>query len=170
MASTLSLVRSQAGQERLEPPHVGCYSAREMLRGRPGTPLFERLKDAEFDERSFCSVAGLSLRRQRAVDLDQCRIGDALTMIPPVTGNGMSMAFESAEIATEPLASYSRGESDWTEARAAVARGCDSAFGRRLRWARWLQWMMFAPILQTRAGSFALSSEWLWRMMYIKTR
>jgi len=141
-----------------------------MIRGRPGTPLFERLKEAEFDERSFCSVAGLSLRRHRAEGQDECRIGDALTMIPPVTGNGMSMAFESAEIAIEPLAAYSRDEVHWTRARAAVAQACDAAFGRRLRWARWLQWMMFAPVLQTRAGSFALSSEWLWQTMFAKTR
>ena len=31
-------------------------------------------------------------------------------MIPPVTGNGMSMAFESAELAVAPLAAWSRGE------------------------------------------------------------
>src|SRR5207248_10028126 len=65
-----------------------------LLRGSSGTPLYERLSDAIFDEDSFCSVAGLSLRRQRATAQPECRLGDALTMTPPVTGNGLSMAVE----------------------------------------------------------------------------
>ena len=69
-------------------------------------------------------------------------------MIPPVTGNGMSMAFEAAEMAIGPLAAYSRGESSWSEARESVAAACDRAFARRLAWARWLQWMMFTPVLR----------------------
>src|SRR5207302_9370024 len=80
----------------------------DTLRGAPGSLLNGRLAEAKFDEDSFCSVAGLVLRPQKAPEKTECRIGDALTMIPPVTGNGMSMAFESAEIAIEPLAAYSR--------------------------------------------------------------
>jgi hypothetical protein len=91
-------------------------------------------------------------------------------MIPPVTGNGMSMAFESAGSAIEPLAAYSRGEMTWTRAQQAVACACDKAFGKRLRWARWLQWMMFAPVLQRELGPVALNSELLWRVMFAKTR
>ena len=75
----------------------------DLLRGKPGSPLRERLASARFDENSFCSVAGLSLKPQRAAEKTECCIGDAVTMIPPVTGNGMSMAFESAEIAIDPV-------------------------------------------------------------------
>src|SRR5206468_1938623 len=82
------------------------------LRGEPGSRLFARLEHAEFDAKSFCAVAGLSLKPQ-PIDARECRIGDALTMIPPITGNGMSMAFESAHVAFEPLAAYARGEADW---------------------------------------------------------
>ena len=39
---------------------------RDLLRGQPGSPLRERLAGAEFDENSFCAVAGLSLRPQQA--------------------------------------------------------------------------------------------------------
>ena len=69
-------------------------------------------------------------------------------MIPPVTGNGMSMAFESAEIAIEPLTRYSRGEISWAQARDTIARKCDAAFAERLTWARRLQWLMFSPVLR----------------------
>jgi len=136
----------------------------------PGTLLWERLAGAEFDEGSFCSVAGFSLRPQRAVLRGECCIGDALTMIPPVTGNGMSMALEAAALAVGPLAAYSRGEWAWAEAQRCVAAACDRAFAQRLAWARWLQWMMFTPLLRGWSASAALHSEWLWRLMFAHTR
>jgi len=143
---------------------------RELLLGQAGTPLRQRMAAAEVEEASFCAVAGLSLRPRRAAAQSECRIGDALTMIPPVTGNGMSMAFEAAELAIPPLAAYSRGEISWTQARAAIARACDAAFAQRLAWARWLQWMMFTPVLRTGLGAVALDSERLWRTMFVRTR
>ena len=91
-------------------------------------------------------------------------------MIPPVTGNGMSMAFESAELAIDPLEAFSRGQTNWCQAKQAVARACDNRFSRRLFWAKWLQWMMFAPVLQGVIGNFALNSGWLWRLMFARTR
>jgi flavin-dependent dehydrogenase len=142
----------------------------ELLRGKPGSPLRERLAAARFDESSFCSVAGLSLKPQRAGGKTECCIGDAVTMIPPVTGNGMSMAFESAEMAIEPLTRYSRGETDWVEARETVASACDTAFAARLTWARRLQWLMFSPALRTPLGKFLLRSESLWKFLFAKTR
>ena len=66
-------------------------------------------------------------------------------MIPPVTGNGMSMAFEAAELAIDPLADYSRGVLTWSDAQQAIARACDERFAQRLTWARWLQKLMFIP-------------------------
>ena len=145
-------------------------SKAERLRGDPGSRLRERLRLAEFDPDSFCSVAGLPLRPQRAAARAECCIGDRLTMTPPVTGNGMSMAFESAELAVAPLADYSQGRLDWLGARQRLAQGCDAAFARRLVWARHLQWMLLAPALQGRLGARLLRSEWLWRFLFERTR
>jgi menaquinone-9 beta-reductase len=158
------LFRRRATRHETTPPW------RELLVGRPGTPLHARMAGAEIDDASFCAVAGLSLRPQRAMARDDCALGDALTMIPPVTGNGMSMAFEAAEMAAGPLAAYSRGELTWAQARQTIARACDGAFAQRLAWARWLQWMMFTPILRTTPGSLVLNSDWLWRTMFTRTR
>ena len=91
-------------------------------------------------------------------------------MIPPVTGNGMSMAFESAELAAEPLAAYSRGSVSWTEARESIAAACDTAFARRLAWAKFLQALMFSPLLRTKAGAALLRSDWLWNWLFARTR
>jgi hypothetical protein len=91
-------------------------------------------------------------------------------MIPPVTGNGMSMAFESAELAVEPLTAFSQSEMSWTETQQTIARICDHAFARRLAWARWLQWLMFSPVLRTGVGTVLLRSDLLWRMLFTRTR
>jgi 2-polyprenyl-6-methoxyphenol hydroxylase-like FAD-dependent oxidoreductase len=155
---------------RRAPAHDPTQHWSETLRGHPGTSLRERLAAAVFDQDSFCSVAGLSLRPQRAAARGECCIGDALTMIPPVTGNGMSMAFESAGLALDPLSAYSRGEAFWTQARQSVARACDAAFSRRLAWARWLHWMMFAPAMQGALGPMVLRSGWLWQIVFSRTR
>jgi 2-polyprenyl-6-methoxyphenol hydroxylase-like FAD-dependent oxidoreductase len=128
------------------------------------------LAGAILDESSFCAVAGLPLRPQRASEQSECRLGDSLTMIPPVTGNGMSMAFEAAEMAITPLAAYSRGEISWLEARQTVARACDAAFARRLAWAQWVQRSMFAPALQGSLGQLVLRWDWLWQLLFARTR
>jgi flavin-dependent dehydrogenase len=149
---------------------AGPADWREMFRGIPGSLRHERLAEAVFDEDSFCSVAGLCLSSHRAADSEECRIGDALTMIPPVTGNGMSMAFESAELAAELLAGYSRGEISWTEARRAIARKCDDRFRRRLRWAGYLQRLMFMPPMRDILVSGVPRWPGLWRLLVNLTR
>jgi flavin-dependent dehydrogenase len=149
---------------------VGPQNRREWLRGPIGSPLHQRLASAEFDENSFCAVAGLSLQPSRAVARADCCIGDAITMIPPVTGNGMSMAFESAELAIEPLIAWSRGEISWAETQPRIARRCDAAFARRLAWAKWLQRFVLTPSLQNTLVRFAARSDWFWRMAFEKTR
>jgi len=158
------LFRRRVGEDHT--PH----NWREWLRGQAGSPLNRRLAPAEFDESSFCAVAGISLRPQRAAARAECCVGDAITMIPPVTGNGMSMAFESAEMAVEPLAAWSRGEISWTEARQTLAHRCDTAFARRLAWAKWLQRMMLTPSLQNVLVGFVSRSECFWRTAFERTR
>ena len=143
---------------------------KQLLSGEPGTALRRRLASAVFEESSFCSVAGLPLTPQHASESDECRIGDALTMTAPVTGNGMSMAFESAESAIDPLTAYSRGDLSWWQAQQIVAAACDSAFARRLAWASKLQWMMFAQPFRGGLGAIALHSDRLWRLLFSRTR
>lgn len=159
------LFRRRAGR------HDQLPSWRELImHGPAGTPLHSRLAGAVLDERSFCAVAGLPLQPQHASEQSECRLGDALTMIPPVTGNGMSMAFEAAEIAIAPLAAYSKGEVSWLEARQTVARACDAAFARRLAWAQCVQRIMFTPALQGSLGQLVLSWDWLWNLLFVRTR
>jgi menaquinone-9 beta-reductase len=145
-------------------------SKTDWLRGRNGSVLRERLNTAEFEPGSFCSVGGIQLKPQRASNKKECSIGDALTMTPPVTGNGMSMAFESAEAAIEPLTAYSCGKSNWTDTQRQIALKCDSAFSRRLAWARILQWMIISRSVHDGLKKFLLRSDLIWRLMFAQTR
>ncbi len=117
-----------------------------MLRGEPGSALHRRLRDAAFDEDSFCAVAGLCPAPRRFRQHPECEVGDALTMTPPLTGNGMSMAFESSEVAVEPLVRYSQGECGWDRAQALIAAGCHRLFWSRLLTATLLQAALFHPV------------------------
>jgi 2-polyprenyl-6-methoxyphenol hydroxylase-like FAD-dependent oxidoreductase len=164
VVNVCGLFRRRAGQAPASP------KARELLKGRPGSTLAKRMAAAVLDEASFCAVAGLNLRVPRLGQGHECCLGDALTMIPPVTGNGMSMAIESAAAATEPLVAYSRGVLSWIEAQTSIAAQCDRIFKKRLAWAVWLQRMMLWPPLQGRLATIALRSDWLWRVMFSHTR
>ena len=143
---------------------------RELLRGQPGSPLRQRLAAAEFDENSFCAIAGLSLQPQQAAGRTEICVGDTITMIPPVTGNGMSMAFESAELAIAPVVAWSRGESSWNTARQNIAEDCDAVFAGRLAWAKWLQRLVLTPALQNPVIALAARCDWFWRTAFERTR
>ena len=105
--------------------------------------LRERLVHAKWDEHSFAAVSALpigfehSSRRGLATfhvgdEAKQFLLGDALSMIPPFTGNGMSFALESASLAVDPLASYSGGELSWSEASTFFQTATRKRFRRRL--------------------------------------
>ncbi|HUD83903.1 MAG TPA: hypothetical protein VMQ67_10385 [Candidatus Saccharimonadales bacterium] len=143
---------------------------RRWLIGPEGSALHRRLGDANFLEDSFCSVAGLMIGPQSAADHSECCIGDALTMIAPLTGNGMSMAFESAAIAIPPLEAYSRGSLAWEEARRQIGEHCDSIFRRRLRWGRCLQAAAFCNGWSDALVWFGNRCPGLWRCCFERTR
>ena len=98
--------------------------------GRCGA-LAERLAAADVDGDSFLGVAGFELGWRDAPE-ELCCLGDALGMIPPFTGNGMSMAFESAESALSPLLRWSRGTDDWPHVVAEIRCRMRRRFRRRI--------------------------------------
>jgi flavin-dependent dehydrogenase len=93
--------------------------------------LAGRLRVADIDAGSFCAVAGLSFDTPPAAT-DRIRLGDAFAVIPPFTGNGMTMAFQSAAEALAPLLRYSRGEAGWPETCRATNAALRSRFRLRL--------------------------------------
>jgi flavin-dependent dehydrogenase len=128
-----------------EPVPALAREWRGWLCGEPGSALHARLAEARWDDASFSSVAAIGLAPRRALPGEGMSVGDAVTMIPPVTGNGMSMACESAAAAVDPLAAWSVGESSWDEARRTLAKDLDFRFARRLRTAAILQRAILHP-------------------------
>jgi flavin-dependent dehydrogenase len=93
--------------------------------------LAQQLRDGEWRANSFSAVAGFALGRQTPLP-GLLSLGDAESMIPPFTGNGMSMAFQAAELALDPLTRWSRGERSWEDAANAVRAAVRRKFKRRL--------------------------------------
>jgi len=101
----------------------------QCLRSGGLTKLAERVAAAAVDPDSICATAGFRFGRQPAREFP---IGDAARMIPPFTGNGMTMAIESAACALDPLFEYAAGKLSWREAADASARTQRSLFRRRM--------------------------------------
>jgi flavin-dependent dehydrogenase len=85
------------------------------LRAAELPSLAARIENASPEEDSFCAVAALEFN-PRLDAAPGLRLGDAAAMIPPFTGNGMAMAFQSAEIALPVLVAYARAETEWEQA------------------------------------------------------
>jgi 2-polyprenyl-6-methoxyphenol hydroxylase-like FAD-dependent oxidoreductase len=68
-------------------------------------------------------------------------------MIPPFTGNGMSMALEGAEQAIQPAMDYAEGKISWDDASARSAAAQRRHFRRRMRLAS-----MIHPVMTSRPG------------------
>ncbi len=97
--------------------------------------LADRVSRAAPDPDSFCAVAGFETGRQAGPPFS---VGDAAWMIPPFTGNGMSMAFESAEAALDPLLEFAAGRISWDAAGDAASGAQRRRFSRRMRASSWL--------------------------------
>lgn len=93
--------------------------------------LAARLASAEIDVASCTAIAGLP--RRTRWPRGGVRLGDAFAMIPPFTGNGMAMAFQSAATAFAPLLAWSRREITWVAAERAINRQLHRRFRLRLR-------------------------------------
>lgn len=106
--------------------------------------LAARIAAAELDAGSVCAVAALAFDRRVTTD-ERVMLGDACAMIPPFTGNGMAMAFQSAEVALGPLMAYARGEAGWRPTCRATQAALRARFRLRLASANALHPFLLRP-------------------------
>jgi flavin-dependent dehydrogenase len=111
------------------------------------TALAQRLTDSVIDPTSFCSVAGVDFDAGIATGMGPS-LGDAAGVMPPFTGNGMAMAFQSAASALPHLQDYARGGADWTKTSERIARELATRFNRRLHTAALLHPWILRPARQ----------------------
>jgi menaquinone-9 beta-reductase len=130
--------------------------------------LIPSLQNANWLKESFCAVAAITLN-QRPGD-DRFTIGDAAAMIPPLTGNGMSMAIESASLASTILIDYAQGKIPWPEALSINRQKWSSKFSNRLRWANFTQRLAFSARSQSLLFSFAKMLPLLPNLIFSRTR
>jgi 2-polyprenyl-6-methoxyphenol hydroxylase-like FAD-dependent oxidoreductase len=135
------------------------------LRAAALTGLAGQLAQASFQADSFCAVAAVGFD-SRVVDRARVTLGDACAMTPPFTGNGMAMAFQSAETALDPLLDYARGESDWARARHTIQRALARRFRVRLATATWLHPFLLRPHRQRWTGRLARAGLLPWRPLH----
>ncbi len=118
------------------------------------TRLADLLRTAEWRDGSFSSVAGFELGQQATVPDLMC-LGDAESIIPPFTGNGMSMAFQAAECAIEPVVSWANGRQAWSDTRLTLSKSLQNTFRRRLFAAALLHRALLHTGLRSAVGSLA---------------
>ncbi len=97
------------------------------------TKLGARARAAEVRDESFAATAGFDFPRGYTITAPGLKIGDVAGMIPPFTGNGMSLALESAEVVLPHLLAYTRGQIDWSGACRRSTRDARERFHSRLR-------------------------------------
>lgn len=141
----------------------------QLLSGKPGTLLHGRLAHAEWDDASICAVAGLPVHEPWPhSEVGEVAVGDALNMPPPITGNGMSLAFESAEIACNHLESFARGTMSWPQLRRDLHKRYSLHFARRIQYANCLHRVLIRfpmPLLCA-----AAINNSLWNIVFRITR
>ena len=87
-----------------------------FLRSNLHPKKHQALETIEMMEGSICFVSGISYNTHQLKRTDPLvRVGDRMSTIPPLTGNGMSLAIESAWLASEPIAQYASSKNNWTE-------------------------------------------------------
>ncbi|MFP4352955.1 MAG: NAD(P)/FAD-dependent oxidoreductase [Puniceicoccaceae bacterium] len=163
----LTLFLGEGGYVGLSPVEGGFWNLCGLFRKRPEVragrgrilaayaraagmeAVVRLLADSEIRPDSAAAVAGVSFALPRTPD-GSLRLGDAWGVIPPFTGNGMSIAFESAETALDPLLAWHRGEAEWRAVVRRVGAEHSKRFRRRFRIANAIHPLLLRPGL--RAG------------------
>ena len=114
------------------------------------THLADNLMNKECLEKSFCAISGFKFGFFKKNN--EFSIGDSSQLIPPFVGNGMSMAIESADIASEKIEKYSQGKWHWDQALESAKKEINKLFTKRMMIASALH-----PLLISRFGLATLN-------------
>ena len=131
----------------------------------------KNLQKSEYLEDSLCYTAGLQYKaRWFETTRTKAVIGDHRTLIPPLTGNGMSMAVESAHLATSFIQNYFAGNLQWKEVCQEMNRAMNKRFQKRLLVAGLLQRLIMARHGEVIRNSLIKNMSEFHRYLYTWTR
>lgn len=140
------LFRRQAGVRARKHELLCAYLRRAGLE-----VLARRLESASPCPESALGISSVKFHKSWE-RRDRCHLGDHFAVIPPFTGNGMSLAMESSLLATPHLEGWAAGRSTWEAAQERMLKTNRKHFGTRLRSARLLH-----PWIYTRPGQSLLA-------------
>jgi flavin-dependent dehydrogenase len=132
--------------------------------------LVSRLTAASLDPDSCVGVSSFGFGLKGRVGETGFRIGDQRAIIPPFTGNGMSMALQSAELALPHLLAFSKGLSSWEESLARYQEESERYFAGRMRAAKWVHPFIFSPFGQKIARGLGRSGLLPFSLLYRAVR
>jgi menaquinone-9 beta-reductase len=107
--------------------------------------LAGRIQASQIDPESHVGVAGIQFSASPAKPDAGLRLGDAYSVIPPFTGNGMSIALESAAIACPWILKYTNETLAWEKTVHRIQVQLHKRFWRRLRNAKWIHPWLHDP-------------------------
>ena len=125
----------------------------EYLRHCGLTQVADKIQTSQILSESHSGVAGVEFARIPSTEESMLYLGDAYSVIPPFTGNGMSIALEAAELAYPILRKYAGESQTWQDCVREINQAQHATFDHRLRTARWLH-----PWLHSGSGQYALST------------
>ena len=126
--------------------------------------LAARLEKAQADPDSTSAVSGLCFGANRVSN--GVNLGDAWGMIPPFTGNGMSMALEGAAMASVLLERYARGDLKWATMCRQLNHEMRRTFASRVRNARLLHACLLGERRQQILSWIAGRGLVPWKMLF----
>lgn len=112
---------------------------------RAHTVLESRLSGGTALPETEVAVAPVDTERTAVPWSETARLGDAATMIPPLCGDGMAMAFRSAELCAPLLHELLRDRLSYAAWQEAYQRAWHQEFDWRLRAGRRLQRLLSIP-------------------------
>lgn len=117
------------------------------LRANGMTDLADQLDRVEVDPASISATTALDFT-DNPWPGQSVYLGDSNSAIPPFTGNGMSMALESAHTAFPILLRYAKSECSWPQTRLALRKALTRRFRTRLAAARFIHGALLHPVGQ----------------------
>lgn len=155
----------------------GLFRKRPGIRARKNELLFayleaaglhtlvQRLQKAHAHEESALGISSV-LFDKTFQHPQRCHLGDHFTVIPPFTGNGMSLALESAALASDPIQQWSQGARTWMETVPEIQRKIQKHTRTRVLTARLLHPWIYHPARQSILALLARSGVLPFRPLF----
>lgn len=131
--------------------------------------LADKLENSEQDDQSCIGVSSVNFSTNSPPS-HQLKIGDQYSVIPPFTGNGMSLAMESAATILPFVLNYAEGKQSWSESLHDAKEQLAKNFNSRLQFAGKLHPLLTLQstqkLISTLLRQSWFPSDWLFHKLH----